>query len=376
MKRNYFSTGCSSSKVSVLDVQLQKEALLDAAKIKLLLLGAGESGKSTIFKQMKVRRAVSPLIPNRQCNESGTLGLFFLQILYGKPPSETERMELKPAIHCNVVDTMRVVVEESQKMGNSVVCLDELAHFNAMEDSKELTPADGLAIASLWRDPGIGETWERRAEYQVVESIRTFFNDIERISGDGYIPTEQDMLQSRVRTSGIITETYEIDSKIFEMYDVGGQRNERKKWIHCFENVTAVIFVAALSEYNQKLFEDTATNRMIEALDLFEEICSSPFFKNTSMLLFLNKKDLFEEKVKKVPINDTPQFADYTGGPDYDKGVAYFVNQFKSRFKEKGSDGELHHHCTCATDTKNVEVVFGVCKSVILQNLMKETGFM
>ena len=53
---------------------------------------------------------------------------------------------------------------------------------------------------------------------------------------------------------------------VFEMYDVGGQRNERKKWIHCFEGVTAVIFVAAISEYDQKLFEDASTNRMVGLL--------------------------------------------------------------------------------------------------------------
>ena len=60
------------------------------------------------------------------------------------------------------------------------------------------------------------------------------------------------------------------------MYDVGGQRNERRKWIHCFEDVTAVIFVAAISEYDQKLFEDGATNRMVEALELFEEVRGRP----------------------------------------------------------------------------------------------------
>ena len=58
-----------------------------------------------------------------------------------------------------------------------------------------------------------------------------------------------------------LSRRYEIDGSTFEMYDVGGQRNERKKWIHCFDNVTAVIFVAALSEYDQCLFEDASTNR-------------------------------------------------------------------------------------------------------------------
>lgn len=81
------------------------------------------------------------------------------------------------------------------------------------------------------------------------------------------------------------------------MYDVGGQRNERKKWIHCFDEVTAVIFVAAISEYDQVLYEDNTQNRLVEAINLFEEICNSRWFEKTSMILFLNKRDLFEDKI-------------------------------------------------------------------------------
>ncbi len=40
----------------------------------------------------------------------------------------------------------------------------------------------------------------------------------------------------------------------FRVFDVGGQRSERKKWIHCFEDVTAIIFIVALSEYDQVSF--------------------------------------------------------------------------------------------------------------------------
>ena len=86
------------------------------------------------------------------------------------------------------------------------------------------------------------------------------------------------------------------------------QRNERKKWIHCFEDVNAIIYVAALSEYDQTLFEDKRQNRMIEALTLFGEMCNSPWFETTDMILFLNKCDLFEEKIMRVPINSVPEF--------------------------------------------------------------------
>lgn len=47
------------------------------------------------------------------------------------------------------------------------------------------------------------------------------------------------------------------------MFDVGGQRSERKKWIHCFENVTSIIFCVALSEYDQTLLEESNQVRLI-----------------------------------------------------------------------------------------------------------------
>ena len=83
------------------------------------------------------------------------------------------------------------------------------------------------------------------------------------------------------------------------MFDVGGQRSERKKWIHCFENVTAIVFLVAISEYDQVLAEDASMNRLQEALTLFDSICNSKWFTKTSIILFLNKIDLFAEKLPK-----------------------------------------------------------------------------
>lgn len=97
----------------------------------------------------------------------------------------------------------------------------------------------------------------------------------------------------------------------YKMFDVGGQRSERKKWIHCFDTVTAVIFLAAISEYDQVLIEDESMNRVKEALTLFESICNSPYFLKTSMILFLNKKDLFEQKLAVSPLSTF--FEDFQG---------------------------------------------------------------
>jgi guanine nucleotide-binding protein subunit alpha len=95
------------------------------------------------------------------------------------------------------------------------------------------------------------------------------------------------------------------------MFDVGGQRSERKKWIHCFEAVTSIIFCVALSEYDQVLLEESKQNRMLESLILFESVINSRWFVRSSIILFLNKVDIFKTKISKVPLDR--YFPDYTG---------------------------------------------------------------
>ncbi len=113
----------------------------------------------------------------------------------------------------------------------------------------------------------------------------------------------------------------------------------------------------------------------VEALDLFDEISNNVFFRKSSIILFLNKRDLFEEKIKKYPIKNVPMFCDYSGPEgDYDAGVEYFLKKFKSR--SKAQDREIYHHCTCATDTRNVRIVFDACKDIILRENLKNSGFM
>jgi len=242
----------------------------------------------------------------------------------------------------------------------------------------ETTPIDatvGQAIKELWADPGIQMVWDRRGEFQIVESLKYYFQNIDRLMTEDYLPTKDDILYARVRTSGIVTERYSIDGSSFEMYDVGGQRNERKKWIHCFDDVTAVIFVAALSEYDQKLFEDASTNRMEEAIDLFKQICNNKYFMESSMILFLNKRDLFEEKIKVKDIKDTPAFSDFPGGlGDYEAGLEYFLNRFMA--VNQNANRQIYHHPTCATDSNNVKVVFNACKDIILRANLKDSGFL
>ncbi|MBW02057.1 Guanine nucleotide-binding protein G(k) subunit alpha, partial [Eschrichtius robustus] len=146
-----------------------------------------------------------------------------------------------------------------------------------------------------------------------------YLNDLDRISQTNYIPTQQDVLRTRVKTTGIVETHFTFKDLYFKMFDVGGQRSERKKWIHCFEGVTAIIFCVALSDYDLVLAEDEEMNRMHESMKLFDSICNNKWFTDTSIILFLNKKDLFEEKIKRSPL--TICYPEYTGNLEMSSSV-------------------------------------------------------
>jgi hypothetical protein len=174
---------------------------------------------------------------------------------------------------------------------------------------------------ALWADKGVQEAFERQNEFHLLDSAPYFLKHTARMMDASYVPNEEDILRSRVATTGIVETDFEIDKMKFIMYDVGGQRGERKRWIHCFDSVTAIMFIAALSEYDQVLAEDRSRNRLCESLDLFEGIINLPWFKDVAVILFLNKKDLFEVKVAKVDIGT--YHPSYTGGLDYDAGAKF-----------------------------------------------------
>lgn len=119
-----------------------------------------------------------------------------------------------------------------------------------------LAPDIADAVRGLWKDPGMREAVRRSREFQLNDSAVYYFAAIDRMCAPGYMPTDQDILRSRVKTTGITETTFKVGELTYKLFDVGGQRSERKKWIHCFENVTALVFLVSLSEYDQMLYED------------------------------------------------------------------------------------------------------------------------
>jgi len=235
------------------------------------------------------------------------------------------------------------------------------------------------ALITLWADAAIQKTYENRNKFWLEDSAKYFLDKIAEVSKPEWLPDDQDMLRARVRTTGIIENDFEIQNNKFKMFDVGGQRNERKKWIHCFEGVTAVLFVGVLSEYNQVLYEDEFQNRMVETLELFDKTLAMEWFKKTAIILFLNKRDLFAEKITKYRLSDCCVFREkskdvnYTDAeiqsmfPDidtYEGGITAIEKKFWE--KNKNENKLTYTHVTCATDRGNITVVFEAVKDIII----------
>ncbi|KAK6470432.1 guanine nucleotide-binding protein G(t) subunit alpha-2 [Huso huso] len=334
-----------------LEKQLKVDADKEAKTVKLLLLGAGESGKSTIVKQMK--------------------------IIHQDGFSKEECLMFKTIIYGNILQSILAIVRGMQTLGinyGDSSKADDGRTLNNLADSIEegtMPPELVKVILSLWGDTGIQACFERAAEYQLNDSAAYYLNQLDRITKADYLPNEQDVLRSRVKTTGIIEEQFSYKDVHFRMFDVGGQRSERKKWIHCFEGVTCIIFCGALSAYDMVLVEDDEVNRMHESLHLFNSICNHKFFAATSIVLFLNKKDLFEEKVKKTHLSIC--FPDYDGPNTYEDASNYIKIQFLDLNMRKGIK-EIYSHMTCATDTENVNIVFNAVTDIIIKENLKDCG--
>ena len=211
---------------------------------------------------------------------------------------------------------------------------------------------------------------DNRAKYQLGDSAQYFFSRLDEIVSSNFLPNADDVLRVRVKTTGLVETEFQLMENKFKLFDVGGQRSERKKWIHCFENVTGVIFVAAISEYDQVCAEDEKTNRIAEALTLFYETCNSKFLSNTAMILFLNKEDLLRDKLQKVPF--TVYDPAYTGRNDFDSVSLYFQEKFLEQ--NLNPQRTVYVHVTCATNKENVNLVFQTVKDIVLKESLMTGG--
>jgi len=286
--------------------------------------------------------------------------------------TEEELLGFRHVVHANCISQMRVLVQAAAR------ARQQFEHPENVKLAQQLlqlpqagnvwTPEIGLAIKKLWADKGIQQIYLNGGQhYTLNDTADYFFSNIDRFLQPDYVPSQDDVLRVRVRSTGIEEAEFVFDKMTFKVVDVGGQRSERRKWIHCFDCVTSVLFCAALSAYDQTLREDSSVNRMEEALNLFEDVANSNCFDSASIILFLNKTDLFQEKIKRVDLRCC--FDNYSGGNDFEKACAFI----EARFRERVANGNsIYVHFTCAINTENIEFVINDVRTKVLSNITQE----
>ncbi|KAH0518348.1 Guanine nucleotide-binding protein G(i) subunit alpha-1 [Microtus ochrogaster] len=332
----------------MIDRNLREDGEKAAREVKLLLLGAGESGKSTIVKQMKI------------IHEAGY--------------SEEECKQYKAVVYSNTIQSIIAII---RAMGRLKIDFGDSARA---DDARQLFVLAGAAeegfmtaelagvIKRLWKDSGVQACFNRSREYQLNDSAAYYLNDLDRIAQPNYIPTQQDVLRTRVKTTGIVETHFTFKDLHFKMFDVGGQRSERKKWIHCFEGVTAIIFCVALSDYDLVLAEDEEMASRSPSGVQHETPAAADVAKNFSEKSWLTK-EVFESSGCSLWL----LCCSLEGSNTYEEAAAYIQCQFEDLNKRKDTK-EIYTHFTCATDTKNVQFVFDAVTDVIIKNNLKDCG--
>lgn len=324
------------------DKLIDEERCRTQREVKYLLLGLKGSGKTTFLKQMR--------------------------IIHGSGYTYDDKRRYTKSVYQNIFAAMQGIIQamrlfqipydkESNKLKGDLISNVNCNRVSAFEKIH----VD--AIVSLWNDSGVQHAYNRRREYRLADSAMYFFTEIDRIASPGYLPTEQDILRIQTPTAGITEYSFSIYQTPFRLIDVGDQRSERRKWLHCFENVTSILLLVAVSDYDQ-ISLDSKENRLEESKALFKSLVMCPWLYEASFMVLLNKKDIFEEKIMHSHL--AHYFPDYLG-PQQNAIEAreFILDMFTSLAISK--EDITYYHYICAIDSENTELVFSAVRDTLLR---------
>ncbi|XP_035792283.1 guanine nucleotide-binding protein G(f) subunit alpha-like [Anopheles albimanus] len=339
--------------------------------VKILLLGAGESGKTTIIKQMRI---------------------LHVQNSY----SFDERLEKLADIYENIHESIYELVRETILLdlefdsASNQRCAEYILRLGR-QPPWTLSQEYVQCVRLLWADSGIRRCYKRASEFQLIDSAKYFLDRIEKISMPGYIPSNGDILNCRKTTTGIQETRFNVRMPAsvgggfqeFRMFDVGGQRHHRSKWMQAFEGVHAVLFLISCGGFDQTLREDPKQNRLTEGFELFRGVWHNRFLAETGVIVFLNKQDVLEQKLLTGKSIRTyfPEYDDYVAFADKDQlydelartrsfirsKMVDITNEPPRRTSHLiGRKRSCYFHFTIATDTQNVRTVFNDVQNIVL----------
>ncbi|KAI9199740.1 guanine nucleotide binding protein, alpha subunit [Polychytrium aggregatum] len=329
------------------NIQAEAKKLSTDPSVKLLLLGTGESGKSTILKQFK--------------------------LIHGAGFSKIELSVVRDCALGNLVTSMISLIDamtplniEFEDPDRAMVRISVLTPYYSPETDMSVDQIE--AIECLWSDEGIQRCFKQSNKFQLLDSCEYLMSNIRRITAKNFVPTPDDALRVRIMTTTVTESVFEIKSVRIRIFDIGGQRSERRKWMAYFDDCQAMIFMSAVGSYDQVCSEDEETNRMVESLRVFEGICNNPLFEKTAIILFLNKIDVLTSKLTSIPVSD--YFPDYKGPNEVRAVCEYFGSKFLAT--NKAPSRKIYIHQTVATNTDQVrKVIADVVRIVAKENLAK-----
>ncbi|EPQ55869.1 G-alpha-domain-containing protein [Gloeophyllum trabeum ATCC 11539] len=253
--------------------------------------------------------------------------------------------------------------------------------FDTGEDVTEVLATCREDMKALWEDPVLQDVL-RKNKIRMEESSGFFLNDIDRIATRDYEPSDDDVVRARLRTLGVqeyrfVFEIGRTAGHEWLMYDVGGARTSRAAWVPYFDDVDAVIFLAPISAFDEKLAEDKRVNRLEDSYLLWKAICGCKPLAKTQIILFLNKIDLLEKKLASgVKVKDyVPSFGDRSN--DVATATKYFQQHFREIAKQSNPEPRpFFVHLTTATDTKSTAATLSVVEEGILRDHLRRADLL
>lgn len=340
------SKSTKSTKSNSQEISITPDEFKDQ-DVKILLLGSGECGKTTLWRHLKM--------------------------IYCGGFNEDERNDMTQVVKINLISDIKTLVESIQSSGQNVAddlndAVDNINDLTLVDE--DLTPEVAENIVSVWHDPAIKTAYQQNNSIGLGDNAPFFLDSAKRIANDKYIPTDEDILKSRIRTSGISSLQFKINNNIkTELVDVGGQKCERSKWQRCFQGVDYLIFVVSLSDFDQFMFEDDTMKRTQDSIALFQNTANSPVFAQKPIFLVLNKTDVFERKLKEFPEQFKETYPDFDGNTN---DVNACIEHVKQRFLRELSPDRNKEQAwveavpTCAMDKNSVRNLFqDIAKKVV-----------
>lgn len=371
--------------------QLEADKEKQLNELTLLLLGSACSGKSTFVKQLRIHYGDGfpdeermQFINQIHDNISGAANKIIACMKESPIQFDNDNLQMQAddfqirnplTDYTEMVTTVQSAEDITPTKGAqchlTMQCTMLCERFSYLNlKCKELSAADQKLLLSFWDDLAFQKCYARLLSMACCPKTLTpqdvyFCCHMKRILSENYVPTHQDILQVRQPTMGVTEHQFNVDDFIYRVIDVAGQKSQRKKWIHLFENVTVIVFFVALSAFDEKLEEDNQLNSLDDSLQTFHEISYNQYLDKTDFLLFLNKYDLFTEKLKTVKFKTF--FRNYEGENSPESCTKYIRELFHQR---RPGHKQVFTHVLCATD---VSLMGGILSQVL--NIVAEINF-